>query len=122
MLEGPLYLVGDGLQLVDEGVEHFVAESAFDLCDGEAEEAEGDDLAGEGLGGGDADFGADVDVGAAMGGAGDGGAYDVADAVEEGAFLLGELYGGQGVGRLAALADGDDDVVGVDDGVAVAEL
>ena len=122
VLEGPLHLVGNLLELVDEHVEHLVAEGLFLLGDGEAEEAEGDDLAGEGLGGGDADFGAHVEVGAAVGGAGDGGADDVADAVDEGAVVLGQLDGGEGVGGLTRLGDGDDHVVGVDDGVAVAEF
>ena len=63
-----------------------------------------------------------MQVGAAVGGAGDAGADDVADAIKESALLLCKLDGGQRVGRLAALAHRYDHIVGIDDGVAVAEL
>ncbi len=103
-------------------MEHLVGEGLLLLGDGKAEETEGDDLSGECFGGGDADFGAYVQVCAAVGGTGDGGSDDVADAIEESSLLLGQLDGRKGVGGFARLRDGDDDVVGMDDGVPVAEF
>lgn len=101
VLECPFHLLGYFVEFVDEHVVHVGGEGVLDFGDGEAEHDEGDDLSGEGFGGGDADFGAYVEVGAGVSGAGDGGADDVAHAVEEGAFALGELDGGEGVGGFA---------------------
>ena len=39
-----------------------------------------------------------MEVGAAVGGTGYGGADDIADAVEEGSFFFGQLDGGKGIG------------------------
>ena len=61
-------------------------------------------------------------VTAGVGGAGNGGSHDVADSEQEGASLPGEVDRGQGVGGFSGLRDGDDHVVGEDDGPAVAEL
>ena len=79
-------------------------------------------LAREGLGGGDADLGADVDVGTRIGGAGNRRTHHVADAVDEGPPRLGQFDGSQRVGRFTRLGDGQHDVVRMDDGVAVAEF
>ena len=79
-------------------------------------------LAGESLGGGHANLRACVGVYACVGLSGYGGAHDIAYAEDERAPLLGHADGRQGVCRLAALRDGYDNVVGPDDGVAVAEL
>ena len=63
-----------------------------------------------------------MEVGAAVGGTGYGGADDIADTVEEGSFFFGQLDGGKGIGGFTRLGNGDDDVVGVYDGVAIAEF
>ncbi len=122
VFQSPLHLVGNLVEFVDQHVEHFVAEGLLFLGNGQTQQAESDDLTGESLGGGYADFGTHMEVGAAMGGTGDAGADDVADAVEEGTFLLGQLDGCQGVGSFAALRNSDDHIVGIDDGITVAEL
>ena len=46
----------------------------------------------------------------------------VAHAIDESPFLLGQLYGGQRVGSLTALADGYHHIVLAHHGIAVAEL
>ncbi len=79
-------------------------------------------MAGEGLGGGDADFRAYVEVYAGIGFAGDGGADGVDDAEGERAAVLGFAEGGEGVGGFAGLAHGDDDGAILDDGIAVTEF
>mmetsp|Transcript_41873 Transcript_41873/g.89349 ORF Transcript_41873/g.89349 Transcript_41873/m.89349 type:complete len:421 (+) Transcript_41873:94-1356(+) len=86
------------------------------------DEHEHDDLCGEGLRGGDADLGARVQVDARVGGAGDARAHRVADAQAEGAVLPREVDGGERVGRLAALRDGEHHVLLEEQRLAVAEL
>ena len=63
-----------------------------------------------------------MDVRPRVCGSGDAGAYGVADAVDEGSFLLGKLDGSQRVGSLAALRNGYHHIVLRHDGVTVAEL
>ena len=69
---------------------------------------------------GDAYLGPDVYVCSGVGLTGYGAAYAVYDAEDHGAALLGYLYCGQRVGRLAALAYGNYDLVGIDHNVIVA--
>ncbi len=90
------------------------------LAEVEGEGEERGELGGEGLGGGDADFGPGVGGDDALGAAGDGGADDVADG--EGWGALGDHLGlgGDGVGGFAGL--GDEEAEGAGDGVAVAVL
>ena len=77
--EDVVELGGDAVEALDQ-VEGFgVGDGAADLGELEGEEEEGGQLGGEGLGGGDADFGAGVGGDGALGFAGDGGADDVAD-------------------------------------------
>ena len=78
-------VVGDVLEFAHEGGEAFVGDGAFFMGEGEGEHGEDGDLPCEGFGGGDAYFGTDVDVGTGVGCPCDGGADDVADAVDEGA-------------------------------------
>ena len=54
--------------------------------------------------------------------AGDGGADDVADGGDGGAFVQRLPDGRQRVGGLAGLADGNHERAGIDDGIPVAEL
>ena len=103
-------------------MEHIIAEGVLLLGNSQTQQAESDDLTCESLGGGHTDFGSHMQVGAAIGGTGDARANDIADAIEEGPFLLGQLDGGQRIGRLATLTHGDDHIVRINDGVAVAEL
>ena len=63
-----------------------------------------------------------MQIDAAAGLAGDGGADDVAETHHEGAFLVGLAHGGQGVGRFAGLGNGDDQIAAAEDRIAVAEL
>ena len=66
------------------------------------------ELAGEGFGGGDADFRAGVRVDRAVGFAREHGADHIADGQNFRALLAGFALGGERVGRFAGLADGDD--------------
>ena len=79
-------------------------------------------LAGEGLGGGHPDFGAGMQIDAAAGFAGNGRSNHVAESRHNGALVLGFAHRSQGIGRLARLADGDDEILRSDDRVAVAEF
>ncbi len=79
-------------------------------------------LGREGLGRGHANFGAGVGVGAGIGGAGNAAAHHVADTENGSALALGQLHGGQRVGRFAALRNGNHDVALRNHGVAVAEF
>ena len=88
----------------------------------EGEEVEGGELAREGLGRGDGDLGAGVDVDAAVGLARDGRAHDVADAQDVGALALDLAHRVEGVGGLAGLGHCEPEAVALDDGVAVAQL
>ena len=122
VLEYLCNLVRYGLQLVDELYPPLVGNGAELLGEAESEEEEGRDLCGKCLGGGHADFRADVRVAAGIGGAGDGRAYHIADAEEEGPGLAGKLDGRQGICGLAGLRDGDYHIVRVYDRLAVPEL
>ena len=62
----------------------------------------------EGLGRGHADLRSGTEIDAAVGLLGDRAAHHVADAQRGVAFALHLPQGGQGVGRLAALRDGED--------------
>ena len=88
----------------------------------ECEENEHRYLSGECFRGRHSDFGAYVDVGAGVSVARNGCSDNVADAVDEGAFLACELYGGEGVGSFARLRYGDYDVVFGQAGVGVPEF
>ena len=72
-------LAGILAELVDEVEGFCVGDGSADLAEFEGEQEERGELGGEGLGGGDADFGAGVGGDGALGFAGDGGADDVAD-------------------------------------------
>ena len=87
----------------------------FAAAEEEGEERQHDALAGERLGGGDADFRAGVEIDAGIGFAGDGAADDVDDAEANAPFSLAFAQGGEGVGGFAGLADGDDDGAFFDD-------
>ena len=75
-----------------------VGDGAADLGEVHSKEKQRDELGGEGLGGGDADFGSGVGVDGAVGLAGDHGADDVADG--DGGRSLGDHFflRGEGVG------------------------
>ena len=79
-------------------------------------------LCGERLGAGDADFRAGVQINAAVGLAGDAAADHIAQGERRMALAFRFAQGGQRVGRLAGLRDGQDDGVAVDGRVAIAEL
>lgn len=79
-------------------------------------------LSGEGLSGGDPYFGTDVDVGTGVGLSRYGGTDHVAYAVDERSFLMGAFDSREGVGSLTALGDGDDNIIGSKERLAVAEL
>ncbi len=121
VVEDLLDFFGEGLDLVEEGLPFFFAHMA-EAGHEEGEEGEDGDLAGEGFGGADADFGAGAQEEGAVGLAGEGRVADVADAEDFGAFAFNFAHGGDGVEGLAGLADGDDEGAVGDDGVFVAEL
>ena len=110
------------VERVEEVEAFLVGDGAADLGEVHSKEKQRDELGGEGLGGGDADFGAGVGVDGAVGLAGDHGADDVADG--DGGRALGDHFflGGEGVGGFSGLRDEQADGARVDDGVAVAEL
>ena len=88
----------------------------------EREQEQRGQLRGEGLGRGDADLGAGVGVERAVGVARDRASTTLQMARTGAPRALRLLERGQRVGRLARLDDGDDQVAGADDRVAVAEL
>ena len=98
----------------------FGVEAAAELAELEGEQKERGELRGEGLGGGDADFGTGVGVDGAVGFAGDHGADDVADGdglrAERDHFAL----RGEGVGGFAGLGDEQAEGVAIGNGIAIA--
>ena len=121
LLENFAHLIGQGFKGFDDLGAVAKAEVA------KAPEVKGDhgaehDLRGEGLSGGDADFGAGVLVDAAVGFAGNGGAHAVVDREGAVAFAFGFAQGGEGVDSFAGLADREDEGVFVERGVAVTEF
>ena len=98
------------------------SQRAADLGQVQREQVERDELAGEGLGRGDADLRAGVRVDRPVGFAGGHAADDVADGDAARALALGFPEGGERVGGLARLGDHDSERVVVDDRVAVAVL
>ena len=115
-------LAGDLGELGDEVEGLGVGDGAADLREVQCEGEERGELGGEGLGGGDADFGAGVGGDGSGGEAGDGGADDVADGEGFGAFGDELVLGGDGVGGFSGLGDEEAELGGVGDGVAVAVL
>ena len=122
LLQHLFYLVGNGFEFLRQHRKLIVAERAFGMGKGEGEERQTGELTGEGLRGGNAYLGSHMDIDARVGLACDGGAYGIDNAEDAGTPLLGELDGGQRVGRLTALRDGNDDISRIDHGVAVTEL
>ena len=115
-------LVGDRLEL-----EHLLrglgrAQRSADAADVEREQVQRGDLRDERLGRCDRDLGAGVRVDDRVGFARDGRALGVADREGLRAALAGVLDGHERVHGLAGLADRDDEGVGADHRVAVAEL
>ena len=84
---------GDSQQSLADLAHMGLRDSSAQLAGAEGKQGQYCDLACECLCRGDADFGADVDVGSAVGFAWNR-ADNVADAVDESAFAAGELYGG----------------------------
>ncbi len=94
----------------------------FLLGDSQTQQTKRNNLTRKGFGGSHADFRTHMEIGAAVGGAGDTGTDDIAHSVKESALLLCQLDGGQRVGGFTALAHGNDHIIGIDDGVAVPEF
>ena len=113
-------LGGDFRKLGDEVEGFCVGDGSADLAEFEGEEEERGELGGEGLGGGDSDFGAGVGGDGALGFAGDGRSDDVADGEGFGAGGDEFALGGEGVGGFSGLGDEEADGFGVDERVAVA--
>ena len=88
----------------------------------EGQHGQDGDLVGERLGAGHADLGAGVEVDAAVGLPRDAAADDVAQGQRRVPLALALAQGGQRVGRLAGLGQGQHDGVAVQRRVAVAEL
>ena len=86
------------------------------------EEEHGDDLGGEGFGGGDGDFGAGVDVGATIDFAGDGGSDDIDDAEGFDTTFFDFAQTSEGVGGFAGLGNNEGDGVFGDVEGAIAVL
>ena len=120
--EHGLYFAWDGGQFGYGLLVFLLRDGALLVGEGEGEERQHGNLAGESLGRGHADFRTYVYVYAGVRRPGDARAYGVDYAEAQGVVVLCQLEGGQRVGRLAALRYGYDNVAGLDDGVAVAEL
>ncbi len=95
---------------------------ALSTTDVQRHQGQNGDLSREGLGGGDANFGACVGVRASMRLTGNGRTHHVAHAKDSGTRLFGHFDGGQGICRFTGLRNRDDDVFVGDNGVAVAEF
>ena len=121
-LEGLLHLLGNQLQTADDAVVFGERQGAFLAGQTEGHQGEDGHLGGKGFGRSHANFRTRVRVGAGLGDAGNRRTHHVADADDGRALALGELDGGDGVGGFARLRDGDDDVVLVNQRVAIAEL
>ena len=89
--------------LFDEGLTLFVFQRSFQFGEAQGQHHHDRNLRGEGLGGSHTDLRACMGVDTCIGDPRDGGADNVADAQDDGAFFLGQLDGGQGVGSLTRL-------------------
>ena len=122
LLEDLLDLGRDLHQFADGFLIILLFDRTLRHAQGEGEQRQHNHLTCECLGGSYTNLGTYVNVGAGMCFAGDGTTYPIHDAIDESALLLGQLNGCQGVGSLARLADGDHDIIGLDDRIGIAEF
>lgn len=120
-LENLLELRGNLGQAVHDVVAPLVLAGTV-LGQREREHDHADELRGVGLGGGNTDLGARVDVDTAVGHEGDGGTDDVDDTHGQGATLEAVAESHEGVGRLTGLGDEDAGVVAEDGSLTVEEV
>ncbi|KAI3475145.1 hypothetical protein L1887_63506 [Cichorium endivia] len=121
LCEDALDLGGEGVEAVDDGVPALGHRGPV-LAQLDGHHDESNVLRCVGLGGGDADLGAGVDVDTAVSLARHGGADGVDDAETEGAALEAVAEREDGVGGLTGLRDKDADVVTEDGRLAVEEV
>jgi hypothetical protein len=120
--ERHLHLAGQGFQLLHQRL-LLVAVHAVAAGERQGEQAQGDELGGECLGGGHADLGAGAGHDGHVGFAHQRAFRHVAHAqAAEITHLLRGAQRGEGVGRLARLGDGDEKRIGRNNHLAVAEL
>ena len=118
-LEKLVEFFGEGSDFFNVGSEEGGLD-AFSLSDSEAEHNHGDSLRGEGFSGGDGDFWADVDVGAAINFASDGGTNGVDDTDGFNALSFEVAEASESVGGFAGLRDDESDRMVGDVGMAIA--
>lgn len=119
--ENQINFFGEGEDFSEEGLAIFWGEGA-EACHEESEEREHSDLGGKCLGGADADFRAGAEVEGTVGLAGEGGVAHVAEGENSGPFVFDFANGGDCVEGLSGLADGDDERIGSEDRVFIAEF
>ena len=121
-LENAFDLVRDARQLLHQSFCRGRGELAADLREIERREHQRGELSGESFGGGHPDFRAGVGVDGAIRLAGKHGADHVADGENFRTLLPRLALRRQRVGRLAGLADGDDERILVEDWIAITEF
>ena len=119
-LENFFDLGGNAAEFFDELNGAFFVETSAELAKLEREQEERGELRGEGLGGGDANFGAGVGVDGAVSFARDHGANHVADGDGLRAERDHLALGGESVGSFAGLGNEQAQGVAIGDGVAIA--
>ena len=122
VLQHPLNLFRQGLQLADEGAAALLINAAAHLGKLGGEQIDRRQLGAVGLGGGHRDFRPGVGVQQVIALPRDAGAHHVDDTQHRHALVLGKAQGGQAVGGLARLGDDDHQRIFHQLGVAVAEL
>ena len=115
-LHGNLAQTLHHLQIVE------AVDGAFGLAHREGDHRQHGHLTRKSLRRGHTNLRTDVDIGTRIRRTGNAATDGIADTVDEGTMLLGQLHGGQRVGGLAALGDGNHHVTLADDRIPVAEL
>ena len=121
LLEDLLDLLRDGRQALHDLLTALLLGRTV-LTKRQCEHDHGNELRGVGLGGGDTDFGASVDVDATVSEHGDGGSDHVDYTDRQRSTLQAVTQGHQGVGRLAGLRDEHASVVAEDRSLAIKEI
>ena len=115
-------LFGNLPQVTGQGTGQFVRQLTAQAADVDAQHEHNDELRRVGFRRRDSDFRACVGVDDLVGLAGDGRAHDVRDSHRTGAKTFGFAQGGQGIARLAGLADDNHEAARIHQGIAVAEF
>ena len=121
-LQGFFHFGRDGGQGGDQLFKAGFGQGASHTGHAQGHQGQDGDLRGKGLRRGDPNLGPRVGIRAGVGASGDGGAHHVADAVDKDIPAARQFHRCQRIGRLAGLRNGHHNVIGKENGVAVAEF